>query len=67
MLKKNAQKSVISIFQLPQKRAQTQPLSQASAGCFWQNVPNNATLQKLFPQFAQQQRISTIEDRKSVV
>lgn len=41
-----------------QKRAQTQPLSQASAGCFWQNVPNNATLQKLFPQFAQQQRIS---------
>lgn len=41
------------------KRCQTQPLGKPCAGCFWQNVPNNPNLQKLFPQFRKQKRIST--------
>lgn len=33
-------------------RAETQPLGMPSSGCIFQNTPNTAELQQLFPQFA---------------
>ena len=44
--------------QTAEKRKETQPLDQPSAGCFWQNPPLNDSLRTLFPQFAQAEKIS---------
>ncbi len=40
------------------KRRHSQPLSLPSAGCFWQNYPNNDHLRQLFPEFAGQTHLS---------
>ena len=42
-----------------QYRKQTQPLGEASAGCFWKNTLNNDFLRQMFPQFAPQKLISS--------
>ena len=41
------------------RRQATQPLTAYSAGCFWQNVPNNLKLKRLFPQFRKQKYLSS--------
>lgn len=41
------------------RRQATQPLTAHSAGCFWQNVPNNLKLKRLFPQFREQKYLSS--------
>ena len=38
------------------KKRQTQSFDLASAGCFWQNPPNNEPLRSQFPQFASRER-----------
>ena len=40
-------------------RAKTQPLGDASSGCYFQNTPNSAALREKFPQFADRSEFPT--------
>lgn len=40
-------------------RAKTQPLGKPSSGCIFKNVPNNSSLKKRFPQFAERDYVPT--------
>lgn len=50
--------SMALIKEATEYRANTQPLNLPSSGCIFQNVPNSDRLRQLFPQFADQPRVS---------